>query len=118
MARLGWSVPLVIVAALVVLAALLGRTALADSQQTCVDVRIGDQRSYTCLNEALARAALAAHGVVNPGLLSATSEPQAIGAFDRTATAERMGNTFGHSAFAQRPPRPVYLSPLLTPSAR
>lgn len=92
---------------------LAGPSWAQSAEQTCVDVRVGDQRSYDCINSALARVARAAHGPTDPGTLSATSPPQAVGTFDRAATAERMGNTFGRSVLSQRPPRPVYLSPLI-----
>ena len=83
--------------------------------QTCVDVRIGEQSSYGCVNDAMAHLTEQAHGPQVTATLGATSPAPAVGTFNRTATAERMGNNFGHSAFPQRPAPAVYGSPLFTP---
>jgi hypothetical protein len=101
------------VARALALLALASVPASAQSRGTCVDVRVGNERSYACLNDALAKAARQVHGDPDLGTLSVTSPPQALGGFDRAATAERLGDAFGHSVIAQRPPPPVYVSPLL-----
>jgi hypothetical protein len=83
-----------------------------EETQTCVDVQVGGERSYACINAALARTARLAHTPVNPGILSATSPSNTVGAFNRAGTAERMGDTFGHSVLEQRPPPLVFVNPL------
>lgn len=79
----------------------------ADS--ACVDVEVNGYRalSYECLNAQIAPAPNAPRD--NPALASQdiVSRPgNQIGQFNRAATSNRMGNTFGASARPQRPPRP------------
>ena len=79
--------------------------------QTCVQAQVGSEQAYSCLNDSLARAAAAARGAGPPGVLSARSPAPAVGTFDYAATAERMGNGFGRSVVAQRPPLPFFAAP-------
>jgi len=80
----------------------------------CVDVRIGGEPTYGCLNAELAR-------IIPPRSFSAGAElpvpanipAPAAGTFNQAATAEQMGTAFGHSTRPQRPPPPVYSSPLI-----
>ncbi len=89
----------------------------AASAQTCVEARVGAEVAYGCVNDALARLAQTAHTPLGMNTLGATAPAPAVGTFNRTATAERMGDTFGHSVFSQRPAPPVYAAPLI-PGAR
>jgi hypothetical protein len=80
--------------------------------QTCVDVRIGDQRSYGCLDQQLARQAQESHAPAAIPSLSATSPALAVGGYNQGATHERLGTSFGHSVIPQRPPPAQYPSSL------
>lgn len=91
----------------------LARAAVAQDSQTCVEAQVGTERAYSCVNEGLARLAQQAHGPLATTTLRADSPAPAVGTFDRAATAERMGDTFGHSVVSQRPPPPMFAMPLL-----
>jgi hypothetical protein len=94
----------------------LGGEARAAWGQTCVQAQIGTEQAYSCLNDAFARLAGGAHTAPANGVLSAGSPAPAVGTFDQAATAERMGNAFGHSVIAQRPPPPVFALPFTGPA--
>lgn len=83
---------------------------------TCVDVQIGNDRTpyLNCLNEELMKSVQREHGTPQPiAPLGATSSPNQIGTFNEAAARQRMGNAFGISPIPQRPPKPVFVSPLL-----
>ena len=80
--------------------------------QTCVDVRIGDQRSYDCLDQQLARQAQQSHTPAAIPPLSAGSPALSVGGFNQGATQERLGTSFGHSVIPQRPAPAQYPSAL------
>jgi hypothetical protein len=81
---------------------------------SCVDVQIGTDRYYSCLNRQWAR-------MVPPTRFSssadapysATSPAPQVGTFNQAATAERLGSNFGKSVVPQRPPPAVFSSPLI-----
>lgn len=72
----------------------------------CVEVEVNGLRSlaYDCLSQQLAaasgKAGLALHA---PGEAIERQSPNRLGLFNRSATAQRMGNAFGHSVRPQRP---------------
>lgn len=103
---------LVTLATLVVSVFLHIPSAHAQSVDRCVEARVGGQVAYNCLNEAWKQLAAQAHTPLAMNTLTAQSPATQTGTFNRSATAERMGNTFGLSAISQRPPPPVYVSPL------
>ena len=88
------------------------------SRDVCVDVRIGQETYYDCLNQKLRRLAEQSHGAPLESSVTATSPAPAVGTYNQAATRERMGNAFGISAFPQRPPPPVYVNPLINPLPR
>jgi hypothetical protein len=91
-------------------------SASAAPASTCVDVQIGDDRTpyLNCLNEELQKSVQRERGVPQPAApLSATSSGNQIGTFNEAAARQRMGNAFGISPVPQRPPKPVFVSPLL-----
>jgi hypothetical protein len=94
------------------LAAWLGGTPLAYAQ-TCVQAQVGGEQAYSCLNDSFAHLAQGAKASAGLGVLSAGSPAPAVGTFDHTATAERMGNAFGRSVVPQRPPAPSFGMPLI-----
>ncbi len=103
-------------AVLVALAATLATAAWAeDLTDTCIGVQVGERQSYDCLNAALARLTAGSHLPQLTATLGAASPAPAVGSFNQSATHERMGNAFGHSVVSQRPPRPVYVTPLRGP---
>jgi len=79
-----------------------------DDHQTCVDVTIGDQRSYSCLNEQMKHFTEQHRAsALGDAPYTAGAPSQQTGTFNQAATKERLGNAFGYSAIPQRPaPQP------------
>lgn len=89
------------------------------TQPSCIEVEVDGVRapSYACLTQKLSPAAGSA-GRLPPsqGLASeaiAQRPSNQLGLFNRAATSNRMGNTFGTSVYPQRPPSPAPASPLI-----
>lgn len=86
---------------------LLGGAARAEGQaaSTCVDVRIGDDRYYDCLNRLL-KESVPPQGGRPPGAelpsLSATSPPNQVGTVTQGATRQMLGTSYGTSLVPQR----------------
>lgn len=80
----------------------------------CVDVRIGSEPTFNCVNAQLARAIPPRRFTAGTALPVPTAVPApAAGSFNQAASAEQYGTAFGHSVQPQRPPPPVYPAPLL-----
>ncbi|QHI97409.1 hypothetical protein GT347_05065 [Xylophilus rhododendri] len=79
--------------------------------QGCVEVEANGQtvRSLGCLSEKLAPPAQAApRPGAATGAEALVQQPgNALGVFNRAATANRMGSNFGVSVYPQRPPAPA-----------
>lgn len=84
--------------------------------ETCVDVTVGSERSYACLNAALARTVAAAHAPLANATVDAASPAPRTGLFNETATRERMGANYGRSAIPARDPKPNTVNPLFPPA--
>jgi hypothetical protein len=80
---------------------------------TCVDVKIGDEQFYNCLNERLRRLTAQPRFSSTDTTINAFSPAPQVGTFNEAATSERLGSAFGHSVIPQRPPPPVFQSPLV-----
>jgi hypothetical protein len=85
---------------------------------SCIEVEVDGEKapSYACLSQRLSPAAPAARPS-DQGLASEsiTQRPgNQLGVFNRAATSNRMGNTFGNSVYPQRPP-PTAPAPLVMP---
>lgn len=80
--------------------------------QTCVDVTIGADRSYGCLNATLERMVAQAHRHVRTTLPGVDSPPAAIGLFSDAAVHEHLGANYGRSAFPPPVPRSNAVNPL------
>lgn len=81
----------------------------AASAASCVEVEVNGVRSqsYACLTERLKPKAAARAAQTGGELASeqiANRPSNQLGLFNRAATSNRMGNTFGTSVFPQRPP--------------
>lgn len=96
-------------AAALALAALL-LPPLPAAAQTCVDVRIGEDRFYDCLNQRLRAAVPGAEArpdAASAAPYSAAGTPShAQGLFNEQALRQRLGSAYGHAARPQRPPDP------------
>jgi hypothetical protein len=90
----------------------LGQT--AQTKESCVDVKIGMEQYYSCLNQRLQSGIEQHRFTSRDAPYSAASPDPAVGGFNATATRERLGNAFGNSAIPQRPPPPNFSSPLVS----
>jgi hypothetical protein len=111
--RPAWFAARLFAAGLLLLAVPVARAEDRAPAWTCVDVRIGTDAYYDCLNGELRnlvpRQRLSSRDTPWP----ATQPANEVGTFSLPAIRERMGTGFGHSVVAQRPAPPVYPSPLL-----
>jgi hypothetical protein len=89
--------------------------ALAADPQSCVDVQVGSERYYHCLNQQMQNVPRNPSSAAKDAPLSAGSPAPAVGSFNQSATHERLGNSFGKSVVPQRPAPPVFSSPLVRP---
>ena len=66
-------------------------------------MRLGNTRSYDCVNRTLQALAASAHrsAIVAPS--AATEGASQTGQATESATRERLGDAFGHSVIPQRP---------------
>lgn len=86
--------------------------------RSCVDVEVNGTRvrDYDCLSQLLVPDDESTRPPAQlPGSEAiATRHPSALGMFNREATRQRMGNTFGKSTMPQRPPaKPPTLPPAI-----
>ncbi len=85
------------------------------TQQSCVDVKVGSAQSYDCLNQKLSAVA---HNAQRPSSqdapYSATSPGNVTGQFNESATRDRLGTNFGKSVTPERPAVTIP-PPLATP---
>lgn len=106
----------VIVAAVVAMAVATPVQAQQNSAgSACVDVRIGAEQFYDCLNQDLQRTVSAWHAPVLGEEVHPDSPAPATGSFNRAATQERLGSAFGHSLQPQRTTTAVPSPPLAPP---
>lgn len=79
--------------------------------QQCVDVVIGSERSFGCLNEKLRHQVERVNPAVNAPPLDAGSPDVKTGVVNIPAVKEQYGQNFGVSAVPFRPPPPVFAVP-------
>jgi hypothetical protein len=80
--------------------------------ERCVDVVIGSEKSFGCLNEKLKRQVDRVNPpITNTPPLDARSQDIKIGVVNTPAVQEQFGKNFGVSAFPYRPPPPVFSVP-------
>jgi hypothetical protein len=86
------------------------KTGEANAPTPCFEVEVNGERapSYECLTQKLRPAPSAGGAAPTPALMGSEAIVQRpsnqLGLFNRQATANRMGNTFGTSVYPQRPP--------------
>lgn len=110
-------------AALIGAAFLAGAAAASEAApppSSCIEVEVNGQRSpsYGCLTQKLQPTPVPRNMEGAPELASEAIVQRSsnqLGLFNRAATANRMGNTFGTSVYPQRPPAPQYGSPVFGP---
>jgi hypothetical protein len=89
-----------------------GSVAASEEHERCVDVRIGDEGSFSCLNQELRRQVDQVNPSPNVAPFDAKSQDLKVGAANTSAVRQQYGPNFGRSVFPYRPPSLVYSSPL------
>jgi hypothetical protein len=90
-------------------------TVVARPLHACPASRTGPD--YACLNAHLAATARGAQPQPGPRAADVLGDgaPDRVGVFSYSGLAEQLGANFGKSAFPQRPPRPTFYAPPLSP---
>ncbi|WP_426435367.1 hypothetical protein [Bradyrhizobium genosp. P] len=82
------------------------------THQRCVDVTIGHDSSYSCINEKLKREVDRVNPpVANIPPIDARSSDLKVGVANVPGVQQQYGRNFGVSVYPYRPPAPVYLPP-------
>ncbi len=72
--------------------------------RACIDLRIGEERYYDCLNRLLRESVPGQRLSAADAPWNATTAPAyAIGGFNQQATRQMLGSSFGTSVVPQRP---------------
>lgn len=85
----------------------------------CIEVEVDGQRvpAYDCLSAKLAEPAAGRRAPPPDARLGseriAAQPGTRLSLFNQAATSQRMGNAFGESVRPQRPPPPVFVSPVI-----
>jgi hypothetical protein len=77
--------------------------------ERCVDVQIGDENAFGCLNERLKREVDRVNPSMNVPPLDARSADVHVGNANEAAVREQYGSNYGKSAFPFRPAAPSYI---------
>ena len=85
--------------------------ASGSTHQRCVDVSIGGDRSFGCLNEKLKRQVDQVNPVQNIAPLDARSPDLKVGVVNMPGVQQQYGRNFGVSVYPYRPPPLVFSSP-------
>lgn len=93
----------------------------ANETPSCVEVEVNGQRtrSFDCLTQKLLPTTASAQKPSSSSVASETiveRPSNQLGLFNRSATSQRMGNTFGTSVYPQRPVAQKPASPLIRPA--
>jgi hypothetical protein len=80
--------------------------------QRCVDVIIGNERSFGCINEKLRRRVDEVNPVLNAPPFDAKSQDIKVGVVNVPGVQEQYGRNFGVSVIPYRPPPLVFSSPM------
>lgn len=91
----------------------------ADTSPACVSVVVNGQPalSYDCLSQQMQPKAGSTPGAPGMGSEAIIQKgPNAMGLVNPATTSNRMGSSFGTSAYPQRPPRPSTPSPFAPPN--
>jgi hypothetical protein len=84
----------------------------ARPSQRCVDVQIGTDRAYDCLNLRLRQQVDRVNPSANAPPLDARSPDTRLGIVNMHALQQQYGRNFGVSVFPHRPAAPVFTPPL------
>lgn len=88
-----------------------GGTGPAPSYERCVDVQIGNERAFGCLNEKLKREVDKVNPTINLPPIDARSADVRVGNVNEAAVRQQYGSNYGISAVPYRPPMPNLVLP-------
>ena len=90
---------------------IVGAPATAEHQR-CVDVTIGNDQSFGCLNERLKRQVDSVNPTLNVAPIDAKSSDLKVGVVNMPGVQQQYGKNFGVSVRPYRPAAPVYAPPV------
>jgi hypothetical protein len=79
--------------------------------ERCVDVQIGSDRAFGCLNQKLSREVDRVNPSLNLPPIDARSSDVRVGNVNEAAVRQQYGSNYGRSAFPYRPPPPLLVLP-------
>ena len=83
----------------------------ASTFERCVEVEIGSDNAYGCLNQKLRREVDRNAPSINLPPIDARSPDVRVGNVNEAAVRQQYGSNYGRSAFPYRPPAPNFVSP-------
>jgi hypothetical protein len=90
----------------------IGGTSLpAPTLERCVEVEVGNERSFGCLNERLKREVDRINPSINMPPIDARSPDIRVGNVNEAAVRQQYGPNYGRSAIPYRPATPTYTLP-------
>jgi hypothetical protein len=90
---------------------IIGGQPAASSFERCVDVQIGSDGAFGCLNQKLKREVEKINPTINMPPIDARSSDIRVGNVNEMAVRQQYGSNFGRSVIPYRPPAPVYVLP-------
>jgi hypothetical protein len=86
-----------------------GNPPSAPTFERCVDVEIGGDNAFGCLNQKLKREVDRTNPSINLPPIDARSPDERVGNVNEAAVRQQYGSNFGRSAFPFRPPAPTFV---------
>jgi hypothetical protein len=90
---------------------IIGGNPPALTLERCVDVQIGNDSAFGCLNQKLKREVDKVNPSINMPPLDARSPDVRVGNVNEAAVRQQYGSNYGRSAIPFRPPTPTFTLP-------
>ncbi len=90
---------------------IIGGQTSAPSVERCVDVRIGGENAFGCINQQLRREVDRVNPSLNLPPIDARSPDVRVGNANEAAVRQQYGSNYGRSAIPYRPSTPSYVPP-------
>jgi hypothetical protein len=88
-----------------------GQQSPAATLERCVEVEIGKESAFGCINQKLKREVDRVNPSINLPPLDARSPDVRVGNVNEAAVRQQYGSNYGRSAFPFRPPTPTFVLP-------
>ncbi len=88
-----------------------GKPASASTFERCVEVEIGSENAFGCLNQKLRREVDRINPSLNLPPIDARSADVRVGNVNEAAVRQQYGSSYGRSVIPFRPPVPAYVLP-------